>query len=84
VKGSEVTLFRVGGVKRRIGHHKVNRHISSSVASSILKQLNITKDEWFCAAKKYSSATQRDLGCVAFHSGGFMQNIERFNQGIMR
>lgn len=55
-KGSEVTVFRVGGMKRRIGHHKANHYISSYMIGSILKQLNVSGEEWFAAAKRHYSA----------------------------
>lgn len=49
-KGSEITVYRVGGKKCRIGRHKVNPYISSSKIGFVLKQLNIGRDEWCAAA----------------------------------
>ncbi|MEI6127600.1 MAG: hypothetical protein WCQ99_13730 [Pseudomonadota bacterium] len=48
-KGSEVTIYRAGGKKIRIGHHKRNTHIHSTVMKSILSRLNITGEEWLSA-----------------------------------
>ena len=45
-KGSEITMYRKGGRKFRLGHHKRNQYVSSIVIKNILNRLSITPEEW--------------------------------------
>ncbi len=48
-KGSEITVFRPGGRKFVIGHHKRNDTVHSIVVKNMLNRLNIGPQEWFTA-----------------------------------
>ena len=48
-KGSEVTLFRPGGRKFIVGHHKRNDTVHSIVVKNMLKRLKIGPQEWLTA-----------------------------------
>ena len=45
-KGSEVTLYRIGGKKCLIGHHGGNDPVYQIQVKKILKQLGISLVEW--------------------------------------
>jgi len=48
-KGSEITVFRPGGRKFVIGHHKRNDTVHSVVVQNMLKRLKIGPQEWLTA-----------------------------------
>ncbi len=48
-KGSEVTVYRPGGVKFVLGHHHRNRHVPSHLVRLLLKRVGISVEEWLRA-----------------------------------
>ncbi len=48
-KGSEIVIFRDGGHHFRLGHHKKNIYVPTTVIRNILKHVGIGSDEWFKA-----------------------------------
>ena len=48
-KGSEVTIFRRGGRKYRVGHHKANDYVSPFVIKYILDRVSVSQKEWLQA-----------------------------------
>ena len=48
-KGSEIVVFRSGGHHFRLGHHKRNSYVPTTVIKNLLKHVGITFEQWLDA-----------------------------------